>query len=74
MIHTVDPPGAAVMRRSRTEIRYRFEPIERGGRVLVTTKNAEALRAIHVFLRFQIEDHETGDPATLGADAPPAPR
>jgi hypothetical protein len=29
--------------------------------VLITTKNAEALKALHEFLRFQISDHGTGD-------------
>jgi hypothetical protein len=30
--------------------------------VSIKTANAEALAAVHEFLRFQIEDHQTGDP------------
>ena len=37
-------------------------PIEYGGRVLISTRNAGGLVAIHEFLRFQITDHKTGDP------------
>jgi hypothetical protein len=32
-----------------------------GGRVRISTKNQDALNAIQDFLRFQIEDHDTGD-------------
>lgn len=60
-IHARTPPGVAVMKRLKTEIKYQFEELERGGRVRVSTKNAEAIRAIHEFLRFQIQDHQTGD-------------
>lgn len=38
-----------------------FEESERGGRIQITTGNAEAVAAIHQFLRFQIADHGTGD-------------
>lgn len=30
--------------------------------LVITTANPKALKAIHEFLRFQIEDHRTGDP------------
>lgn len=55
------PPGMPEMARLKSEIAYTYEGTERGGRVRITTKNAEALAAIHDFLRFQIKDHETGD-------------
>jgi hypothetical protein len=55
------PPGTPAMARLKSEIAYTYEDTERGGRVRITTKNAEALGAIHDFLRFQIKDHETGD-------------
>jgi hypothetical protein len=56
------PPGADVMIKLKAEIIYKYEETERGGRVLISTGNAEALRSVHEFLRFQIEDHKTGDP------------
>ena len=61
-IHDRVPPGADVMRDRRTAIRYAFEEIERGGRVRITTSDPAALSAVHDFLKFQIEDHRTGDP------------
>ncbi|HXG95081.1 MAG TPA: hypothetical protein VNN73_22265 [Blastocatellia bacterium] len=56
------PPGAVEMAKLKSEINYRYQETERGGRILISTKNADALRAVHEFLRFQIEDHQTGDP------------
>jgi hypothetical protein len=61
LIHERVPPGVPVMKRLRAEIRYRFEPTEHGGRIVISTANAEALPAVHEFLRFQIRDHRTGD-------------
>jgi len=43
------------------DISYSVEETPRGGRVLVTATEPEALDAVHRFLRFQIEDHRTGD-------------
>jgi hypothetical protein len=56
------PPGAEVMIKLKAEISYEYEETEPGGRVRISTRNPEALRAIHEFLRFQIKDHKTGDP------------
>jgi hypothetical protein len=61
-VHAQNPPGVPAMKRLRAEIKYEFEKTERGGRVRLRTGNAEALAAIHDFLRFQIEEHRTGDP------------
>jgi len=60
-IHSQTPPGVPAMKQLKAEIKYQFEEMERGGRVRITTNNAEAIKAIHEFLRFQIEDHQTGD-------------
>jgi hypothetical protein len=62
LVHERVPPGADVMRRLKSEISYTYEETEAGGRVRISTRNAEALAAVHDFLRFQIEDHRTGDP------------
>jgi hypothetical protein len=61
-IHDQTPPGVPVMQRLKSEIKYEFEKMPRGGRLLIKTGNAEALAAIQEFLRFQIKEHETGDP------------
>jgi hypothetical protein len=60
-IHAQTPPGVPVMRKLKAEIKYEYAETERGARVSIKTENAEALAAVHEFLRFQIKDHETGD-------------
>jgi TusA-related sulfurtransferase len=65
LIHAVTPPGVPTMKKLRARITWRFEPTARGGRVEITTKDPQALRAVHEFLRFQISDHQTGDPTKI---------
>lgn len=65
LIHGVNPPGAAAMKELREQIVYKYEDAERGGRVRIVTRNKKAVDAIHEFLRFQISDHETGDPQEI---------
>lgn len=62
LVHSVVPPGSETMKRLKADIQYRYEARPRGGRVVITAKGKEALAAVHEFLRFQIKDHETGDP------------
>jgi hypothetical protein len=62
LIHEVTPPGVPVMQALKAEIDYTFSKLPDGGAVRITTKNPEAVKAIHDFLRFQIQDHKTGDP------------
>lgn len=66
LIHDQNPPGVDVMQRLKSEIKYTFEKTARGGRVKISSSNAEALRAIHEFLRFQIKEHKTGDSLEVG--------
>ncbi len=61
LIHDRVPPGVPVMERNKANIDWKYEDSEAGGRVLIVTKDAEDRKAIHEFLRFQIEDHQTGD-------------
>lgn len=61
LIHDRMPPGLPTLQRLKRKITYQYSDTERGGRILITTKDAEALKALHEFLRFQIADHETGD-------------
>jgi hypothetical protein len=61
LVHARAVPGTAAMSRLKSEIVYAFEETERGGRVRITAGSAEALAAVQEFLRFQIEDHQTGD-------------
>jgi hypothetical protein len=65
LIHDRVPPGVPVMKTRKALIQWTYEKTSAGGRVVITTKDPEALSAIHDFLRFQIEDHRTGDPTTV---------
>ena len=59
------PPGVDTMIRLRSKIEYQFQPLDRGGRLRITTSDSQALVAVHQFLRFQIQDHETGDKTSV---------
>ena len=61
LIHDRVPLGVPVMQERKAEITYQFSKTERGGKVRITSKNSDAIKAIHEFLRFQIDDHQTGD-------------
>jgi len=60
-IHDQLPDGAAEMRDLRNVIRYRYEELDRGGRVRISTADKGAVQAIHRFLRFQSAEHRTAD-------------
>jgi hypothetical protein len=64
-VHDRTPPGVPAMIRLKDNIRYKYEEIENGSRVLISSDHAEALDAVHQFLRFQITEHKTGDPLTV---------
>ena len=64
-VHGVVPPGVPEMDRLKNEISYTYEKTPRGARVRITTKDPDALAAIHAFLKFQIQEHKTGDPTEL---------
>jgi hypothetical protein len=59
------PPGVPTMQRLKADITYRYEETARGGKVLISTANPKAVKAIHEFLRFQIQDHRTADSADV---------
>jgi hypothetical protein len=60
-VHNQVPPGVAVMKEKRAVISYQYEEVAGGARVRIKTADPAALSAINAFLRFQIEDHHTGD-------------
>jgi len=65
-VHDQIPPGVPVMKEKHVDISYAFEELPAGGRVRIKTMNPDALKAVHEFLRFQIEDHHTGDTTEIG--------
>jgi hypothetical protein len=65
MTHGEMPPGVSEMQRYKADIKYTFEPTEKGALVRIVTANERALEAVHEFLRYQIREHKTGDPVTV---------
>jgi hypothetical protein len=61
-VHDTIPPGVPEMKRLSGSIHYSFEETSNGGQVVISSSDKAALRAIHQFLCFQIEEHGTGDP------------
>jgi hypothetical protein len=61
LVHGVAVPGTATMTRLKTQLHWNLQETPRGAKIVVMTDNREALDAVHEFLRFQIEDHKTGD-------------
>jgi hypothetical protein len=61
LVHDRKVPGTAEMARLKDRLTYKYVDTQRGGRVDIVTTDAEALAAVHQFLRFQIADHRTGD-------------
>jgi hypothetical protein len=60
-VHDAIPPGVPDMKRLQNKIRYSFVDTASGGRVVISSTDKAAVTAIHAFLRFQIEEHGTGD-------------
>jgi hypothetical protein len=61
LIHAQNPPGSALMKELKGNIKYEFGDNERGAQIRISTSDPDALKAIHDFLRFQIKEHMTGD-------------
>jgi len=57
---TSEVPGTAVMKKLHAEITYSPRDLPRGGEVLISTKNPQAVAAVHEFLAFQRMDHRAG--------------
>ncbi len=58
--HAQEVPGTRVMAAKRGAIRYAMTPLPRGGQVRITTRDPEALAAVHEFLAFQRREHRAG--------------
>ena len=60
-VHDSVPPGVTEMKQLQERIHYTFEEKPNGGCVIIATADKRAIDAIHRFLRFQIQEHHTGD-------------
>jgi hypothetical protein len=69
-IHDTTPPGVPTMTKLHSEIHYRYQETDTGGRINIETVNPNALEAVHEFLQFQIAEHKTGDPTEPTNEVP----
>jgi hypothetical protein len=60
-VHDSIPPGVTTMKLMKSDIHYAYEEMPTGGRVRIRSDSPIAVAAIHDFLRFQINEHQTGD-------------
>ena len=66
LVHdSANVPGTEIMAARKDAIRYQYAETANGGRVTIVTSDAQALEAVHAFLKYQIAEHKTGDPATV---------
>jgi hypothetical protein len=59
--HGEVPDGFPEMQRLQKDFSYKYVETDRGAKVVIRAANAEALKAVHDFLRYQIREHRTGD-------------
>jgi hypothetical protein len=67
-VHGYTPDGVKQMERLHSSINYRYEDVDSGARIRMTTSNPEALDAIHDFLRFQVIEHRTSNTGKIEED------
>ena len=61
LVHATNVPGTAAMKQHKDDLHWDLVETPRGAKLVVTADNKPALEALHDFLKFQIEDHKTGD-------------
>ena len=66
MTHGEVPPGVKTMQARKGTLSFTYEDSPDGGMVRITTTDAKTRQAVHDFLRYQIHEHATGDPLTVG--------
>ena len=59
-VHMKDVPGAKVMREKRSVISYEPRDLPRGAELVIRTKDAAAIGAVHEFMAFQRGEHHAG--------------
>jgi hypothetical protein len=67
-VHDQTPPGVKTMQELKRQIKYSNQKLENGAKLVISTSSPQGIEAIHDFLRFQISDHQTGDPTTVAGN------
>lgn len=57
---TGEVPGTAAMKRLKAEISYTPQDVPGGAQIVISTRNPQAVSAVHEFLAFQRMDHRAG--------------
>jgi hypothetical protein len=70
-VHGYTPDGVAQLARLHDDITWRYQQLDGGGRIRITTSSAEALAAVHAFLRFQVIEHRTANTGKVEEDDRP---
>jgi hypothetical protein len=65
LIHGQTPPGVPEMKANLKAITWKPANTKTGANIVITSKDPAAIKAIHQFLIFQIQDHQTGDSTTV---------
>lgn len=60
-VHDKTPDGLDAMKQLHDRIEIRYESLSDGARIRMVTRDADALAALHKFMKFQIVEHRTGD-------------
>ncbi|HEY6375756.1 MAG TPA: hypothetical protein VIX90_09570 [Edaphobacter sp.] len=61
LVHATNVPGIVAMKQQKDALHWDVVETTRGAKIVITADNKPALDALHAFLKFQIEDHKTGD-------------
>lgn len=59
-VHLREMPGTREMTERRAALTYTYRELPRGGEVRITTRDPQALRAVHAFMAAQRHDHRAG--------------
>jgi len=60
MVHLREVPGTRAMAAKRAAISYAVRDLPRGGELVMTTSDRDAIAAIHEFMAFQRGEHHAG--------------
>lgn len=66
LVHATNVPGTKELAELKAKLTWKYVETAKGGRVDIVTTDPAALSAVHAFLKYQIEDHQTGDPVMVG--------
>ena len=61
LVHSTKVPGTATMSQLKGQLHWTVSETARGSRLTVVGDTKPAREAVYEFLRFQIQDHQTGD-------------